>query len=186
MDEKNPLLSENATARILEWFSRNQSVSIHVNELARKTGLSNATCSRIPNILEGKGLLLREEKGNAHFYSLNDMYVTKEIKRFFLLLRIHESDLIETLSDEHPSLTNLVLYGSCARGTFDERSDLDILAIMSEKMRTDLTLFEEGLGINIGITSLNIGRWLAMKERNEGFYNEVKRDGIVLYGGDLP
>ena len=179
-------MRDNATARILEWLSRNPARSIHVNELARKTGLSNATCSRILNVLERKGILSREEKGNAHFYSMNDNYLTREIKRFFLLLRIHESALTEALSDVHPSLTNLVLYGSCARGTNDERSDLDILAMVNEKIRIPLDPFEEELGIHIEITSLNIGRWLAMKERNEGFYNEVKRDGIILYGGDLP
>jgi predicted nucleotidyltransferase len=186
MKKEDPLMGENATARILEWFSKNPSGSIHVNELARRIDLSNASCSRILNHLERKGLLVREMKGNAHFYSLKDNYVTTEMKRFFILLRLHESGLIEELADEHPSLTNLVLYGSCATGRYDEISDMDLLAILNERIMTDLERYGEELKIKVEITSMNIGRWLSMKSKNDGFYNEVKRDGIVLYGGDLP
>jgi predicted nucleotidyltransferase len=186
MNKDGPLLAENASSRILEWFTRNSTRSIHVNELAREIGLSNASCSRILNNLERKGILVRRQIGNAHLYSLKDNYVTRETKRFFVLLRLHESGLVEAIVEGYPSLTNLVLYGSCATGKNDERSDLDLLAIANEDIKLDMEGYEETLNIGIEITSMNIGKWLTMKTRNDGFYLEVKRDAIVLYGEDLP
>jgi predicted nucleotidyltransferase len=186
MKVEEHLMRDNATARVLEWFSRNPSGSIHVNELARRIGLSNASCSRILNNLERKGILSREEIGNAHLYSMKDHYLCREMKRFFILLRLHESGLVEAIARENPSLTNLVLYGSCATGRYDESSDLDLLAIANEDVAVDLERYDEVLNVRIQIARINIGRWLKMKSTNDGFYTEVKRDGIVLHGGDLP
>jgi len=186
MKKDRGLLRDNATMNVLEWFSRNPSTKIYVNELSRTVQLSNASCSRILNLLERKGLLEREELGRAHYYMMRDNYITREIKRFFLILRLHESGLIEYLAKRDPSLTNLVLYGSCATGELDENSDIDILAITNTRARADIEQFQEYLQRSIEITSMNIGRWMSMKNNNEGFYQEVKRDGISLLGGDLP
>lgn len=186
MKEDHDLLRDNATVKVLEWFSRNPSTKIYVNELSRTAQLSNASCSRILKLLEAKGFLEREEMGRAHYYRMKDNFATRETKRFFLILRLHESGLIEYLSSMGPSLTNLVLYGSCATGEFDENSDIDILAITNSRIMQDIEPFQEFLEKRIEITSMNIGRWISMKESNDGFYQEVSRDGIPLFGGDLP
>ena len=113
------LLRENATIKILEWFSRNPDSKVYVNELSRIVHLSNASCSRLLNLLENKGLLTRENMGTALYYNLMDNFATREIKRFFLIMRLHESGLVEYLTEKDPSLTNLILYGSCATGRSD-------------------------------------------------------------------
>lgn len=186
MKDESLLLGENATVKILEWFSRNPSNKVYVNELSRIVNLSNASCSRLLNLLENKGLLIREKMGNAHYYALKDNYVTREMKRFFLMIRIYESGLVDYLKENDPSLTNLILYGSCATGKYDKRSDMDILAISNSKKHIDLETFQEFLDIRIELTTMNIGRWISMKNNIDGFYKEVKKDGIILFGGELP
>lgn len=180
------LLGENATIKVLEWFSRNPSKKVFVNELSRTIPLSNASCSRILNRLVRKDLLIKEELGRAHYYQLKDHYATREMKRFFMLLRLHESKLIEELPESDPTLSNLVLYGSCATGTFDEKSDMDILSISNGDKTVNIEPYQQFLGMNIEITSMNIGRWVLMKKANDGFYQEVKRTGILLWGSELP
>lgn len=186
MKDDRDLFGQHASLKIMEWFSRNPGRKVYVNELSKIIQLSNASCSRILNVLERKGFLSREKMGKAHYYELIDNFATREMKRFFLIMRLHESDLVEYLSGNNPGLTNLVLYGSCATGEYDEKSDMDILAINNGRIMADLDTYEDFLRMRIEITSLNIGRWISMKKNNDGFYKEVKEDGIILFGGELP
>ncbi|MEA3559695.1 MAG: nucleotidyltransferase domain-containing protein [Candidatus Thermoplasmatota archaeon] len=186
MDLYQGSLAGNALFKIMEWFSRNPGRKVYVNELSKIIQLSNASCSRVLNLLEGKDLLKREMLGKALYFELRDNFATREMKRFFLILRLHESGLVEYLSESNPSMTNLILYGSCATGEYDEYSDMDILAITNDQIKADMRSYQEIMNISIEITSMNIGRWISMRDRNEGFYQEVKKDGIILFGGILP
>ena len=177
--------SRYAMWKIMEWFTQHPGSMQYVNGLSKETGLSNATCSRLLNELEEKSILRRKELGRAHYYEFNENYIAREVKRFILLYRLNEAGLVERLVEENPSLTNLVLYGSCATGEYEEGSDLDLLAIVNGKIRLDLHQYCEKLGREIHIASINIGKWISMKNENEGFYQEVKRSGICLIGEEL-
>ena len=177
--------SKYAMWKIMEWFTHHPSDMQYVNGLSKETGLSNATCSRLLNELEENSILRRKELGRAHYYELVDNYIARGLKRFILLYRLNETGLVERLVEENPSLTNLVLYGSCATGEYEEDSDLDLLAIVNNKVKIELDQYVDQIGRVIHITSINIGKWISMKNENEGFYQEVKRSGIYLVGGEL-
>jgi len=180
------LWNDSALARVMEWFSRNPGKRVYVNELSRLIHLSNASCSRSLNLLEKKKILEMERIGKAHYYRLIDNYATRELKRFFFILRLHGSGLVEHLSENNPSMTNLILYGSCATGEYDENSDIDLLAINNGQITADLDTYQDKLETRIEITSMNIGKWLALRRKNNGFYQEIRRRGIALIGGELP
>jgi predicted nucleotidyltransferase len=86
------------------------------------------------------------------------------------------------------------LYGSRARGTAQERSDIDVLVVVdSDRARWDRPVFDiahevqqrydEWLLLKAITYDLE---WLANRRQIEAFFiQEVDRDKIVLYGEDL-
>jgi predicted nucleotidyltransferase len=86
-------------------------------------------------------------------------------------------------------LTEIILFGSKARGDFDEYSDLDLLIItftklnnMEENLVTE-GLYDIGMKHNVIFSPLNI----ASKDWRGGIftefliYNEILKDGVVCY-----
>ena len=86
----------------------------------------------------------------------------------------------------HPD--KIVLFGSYARGDFDEQSDIDILVISDREK--DLPRYRRGLDVRIKLsevetpkdilfyTHADIERWNGVKHT---FVNEVLKEGEVLY-----
>ena len=86
----------------------------------------------------------------------------------------------------HPD--KIVLFGSYARGDFDEQSDIDILVISD--WENDLPRYRRGLDVRIKLsevetpkdilfyTHADIERWSGVKH---AFVNEVLREGEILY-----
>jgi len=78
----------------------------------------------------------------------------------------------------------LALYGSGARGTYDENSDIDLLVIGEEScVRYDaVQAIEEELGFELQVTAIPYYRWEPMKESGDAFARSVIRDHILLAG----
>jgi len=172
--------------KVLRYFALNSSSKVYVNELSHKLGLSAGMCSLILRELAASGILAKKELGNAHYYNLKENYFTTELKRFIGLFQIYRTGLVEKLKPDLSSPISIVLYGSYAKGDFTEESDIDILLITQERSQRDLMELEDTLDIEINIEKFTIGQWLKMKKEKVPFYDVVKRNHILLYGGELP
>ena len=86
-----------------------------------------------------------------------------------------------------PGCTSLALYGSGARGTYDEKSDIDLLVIGEEScVRYDaVQSAEEELGFELQVTVIPWYRWEQMLESDDVFARNVFRDHILLAGVEL-
>ena len=58
---------------------------------------------------------------------------------------------------------------------------MNILEISNSSKTEDLDIYLEVLDIEIALTTMNIGRWISMKNNSDGFYKEVKEDGLILF-----
>lgn len=95
---------------------------------------------------------------------------------------------LEILGDK---VYKIILFGSYARGDFEEDSDVDIMMLIDCK-RKDLPQYRQMLSGISGRISLNnnvtVSLLLNDKETFYGkmnilpFYQNVERDGVVLYG----
>jgi predicted nucleotidyltransferase len=96
--------------------------------------------------------------------------------------------VVDVLKDE---VLEISLFGSVARSTDREGSDLDLLIIVSGERKKALDLvFEKlgdaflelaGKGIIIENIVENVEKWNEMEEKGFSFTKNVKDDKIVLY-----
>ena len=102
--------------------------SLHLNEIARRTGLSPSAVLKECSILLGLGLVKKESKGNLTLYEMNRGSVMhEELKRIFLKYEFLDQLLAERLTPER--VRYALIFGSFAKGTETQASDIDLLVI---------------------------------------------------------
>lgn len=89
------------------------------------------------------------------------------------------------------NIHKIVLYGSCARGDYDNESDIDIMIIMNCKReevshyRKQISRVASRIGLDNDIEISLLLRDRETFEQNKGllpFYKNIQREGIALYG----
>ena len=171
--------------KILRHFATYPDSEFYVNQLARELGLSYGMCSISLRALQREGWFTKRELGRAHYYRINDNFMTRELKQFVSLHSIYESKLVDEIQKQVPGAISIVLYGSFADGTYSGKSDIDILIIAPGKPKVDLDRIERKLNHEINFQIISLGQWLGMKDDNKGFYETVSRNHVVLSGGEL-
>jgi predicted nucleotidyltransferase len=124
--------------------------------------------------LENKGFIKKEKTGVYESYVSNRNELFKIYKRNDVLLRLHESGLIDFLVDSFTP-DAIVLFGSASRGEDIEDSDVDLLIIAKEK-EVDLKNFEKKLRRKI-----TLHFEVSISDIPKELLNNII-NGIVLYG----
>ena len=171
MDE----LFKNNTYKILELFIEFPAKDFSVRGLARNLKLSHATVLKYIADLEKLSLIKKKEATLYPTYFANtESQKYKFYKRNGLVFKINESGLIEYLQKETLPST-VILFGSGAKATFTEKSDIDIF-VEANETKLDLTKYEKKLNRKINLLfEQNINN--LSKELRNNIIN-----GIVLYG----
>lgn len=105
------------------------SEDLHLREIARRAGVSPPESKRELDYLVKLGLLNKSIKGNMSIYSLNPICpFLLEIKGLYLKTEGAVPILKKGLLTLH-GVRYAFVYGSTARGSFTEKSDLDLLVI---------------------------------------------------------
>lgn len=128
--------------RILELFYRNKSATIHLREIARKTRLNENSASRFLNQLEKLQILQAKKEGNLKKYAVRKNDSVFAVFAYFDVLKLHALPAIRKNAircflqhlQEKPIIA--LVFGSTAKNTYSERSDIDILLIVNKKLET--------------------------------------------------
>ena len=171
MDE----LFKNNTYKILELFIEFPTKDFSVRGLARNLKLSHATVLKYIADLEKLSLIKKKEATLYPTYFANsESQKYKFYKKNWLVFKINESGLIDHIQKETlPS--SIILFGSGAKATFTEKSDIDIF-VEANETKLDLTKYEKKLNRKINLLfEQNINN--LSKELRNNIIN-----GIVLYG----
>jgi predicted nucleotidyltransferase len=170
--------------RVLEWFLLHPTIKSGINQLARDLGVSPASIKRYTDLFLQDGILLVRPAGTAHLFYLNDEdSIVRELKRVCIALLLRETGV----ADIAKTAISLVLYGSGANGTFDEKSDLDILVIAEESEidYSRIPAIEEQLGHELQVTVIPYYRWEELKQRQDTFVSGVLARHVRLHGAEL-
>ncbi len=169
---------------VLEFFLREQR-KIHLKGLAKELKISPLTAQTYLRLYEQEGILIREDVGNLKLYSLADSPLDYELKRTYMLILI--MPFAKELVKDNPSITGLVLYGSTARGDYDQSSDIDLLAVSGKKELNikSIKKLEERVKREVKIEVLTIGEVRNLASKGDSFYKSVVRSSIQLYGAAL-
>ena len=171
MDE----LFKNNTYKILELFIEFPTTDFSVRGLARNLKRSHATVIKYIAYLEKLSLIKKKEVTLYPTYFANtESQKYKFYKKNWLIFKINESGLIDHIQKEAlPS--SIMLFGSGAKATFTEKSDIDIFVEANEE-KLDLTKYEKKINRKINLLfEQNINN--LSKELRNNIIN-----GVVLYG----
>lgn len=177
------LFSSNIHWKVLRYLClKGNRELLNVTSIARNIEASKAMTSIALNELHYNGYVKRIEISNSHIYSLTEGPLIDLIKRTIGLSMIMGSNLIEDLIDMDPDIISISLYGSFARGDFDEESDIDVFVISSSNMSRRLLDTRSIEGFSVNIITFTPGSFDMLKKKDRPFYDQVMKDHIRLYG----
>ena len=168
------MLQDYNTYRILGLFFESPTKHFQLREISRMIKIGLPSVKAHVEKLE-RNELITKTKGNIYdsfVATRNDKF--KLYKRNDIMIRIHESGLLEYLVNElSPDV--IVLFGSASKGDDIEQSDIDIFVLAKEK-KLKLYKFEKVLKRKINILFEN-----KMKNIPKELISNII-NGIVLYG----
>jgi predicted nucleotidyltransferase len=134
---------------------------------------------------EKQGVLEREKTANSISYKLKETPFSLELKKTAFLAKI--TPFIAAFLEENPTVSKLALYGSHAKGSYDEKSDIDLLAISQEKKLAlkPLRELEAKTGKEAKIQVFTITEWKKLLEKKDLFALAVLRNNVLLSGEPL-
>lgn len=163
----------------LNFFIENPYEEIHLREFARRLKISANSAQRFLKIFLDENLIKEERRANLRYFKANiDSIVFRNIKITFSLKELEDSGLIKLLKENY---SNVVLFGSVAKGTDDKNSDIDLVCIGLNK-KIDLFPFQKKLSKEINTHIFTLAQWKEQKKENKAFYQEVISTGIKLIG----
>jgi predicted nucleotidyltransferase len=167
--------------RVLSFLAKFSDQEFHEREIARRTGISYGSANMVLNELFRDGILLRRQAGKMLFYSFNSRDPLSRTFKIFVSVSILRP-LIEKLR-EHAS--EIVLYGSCARGEDTSASDIDLFIVSENKQNVSETVesYAFGKGFENLVIEPVIRSPLDMikSEKTEKEFLSLVREGIVLW-----
>ncbi len=164
--------------KILRLFYMNKNHALHLRDIARRVGLNESTVSRHLNGLLSDSILRFEREGNLKKFSVKRSQVPKvfpvfddeKIEGLPLLRKNALSEYIKCLVKKP---VFMVVFGSTAKGTFTDESDMDILEVYNNRTDTceAIKSAEALTGIKIQVFQLS----------EKQFYREIieKKEHVV-------
>lgn len=171
MDE----IFKNNTYKILELFIEFPTKDFSVRGIARHLNLSHATVLKYIAGLEKSSFIKKKEATLYPTYFANtENQRYKFYKRNWLIFKINESGLIDYIQ-KRVLPSSMILFGSGAKATFTEKSDIDIF-IEAKETPLDVAKYEKKLNHKINLLfESNINN--LSKELRNNIIN-----GVILYG----
>jgi len=162
--------------KIFGFFMFNPTTPITINELSRRLNVSTGTAKHYCDMFEEEGLLISNWVGNAKQFRLNHKHPTVSLwKHTFFIQFLIDNGLMEAVHNP------FYIYGSTARGDFDEKSDVDIFIIkIREPDYKKISELERKLGREITILEVPYYKLPGFKKKNPELINQIKRYGIYF------
>lgn len=148
--------------KIMQLFYKDKSLSLHLREIARQTKLHGPSTTRFLDSLEKDGILKSQRDGNLKKYSLiknKQAYLIFEmydIERFEHLTNLRKSAIGYYLEKLPEKPVFAIIFGSTAKGTSRENSDIDLLIITNNKIDTKLAEKEADALTSIKISTFQM------------------------------
>lgn len=187
--------------KILEIFQKKPKER-YLSEIAKEAKISVERAHTYLKEMSDSGYLLKEKRGNMVFYKLNfdnELLINElgfiELKKkqnFIeknIIIGKLMNKLVKVLKEKVDELRVIFLFGSVARGEHSEKSDIDVLVVVSKKNENNENLVLEtaskvGMqyGREINVSVVNVNEFDEGLKSKEDFYKTFLRDKIIFYG----
>lgn len=123
------VLASRALAAVVIYFVLHPDRALHFRALQRVTGVSSRSLQHEMARLESLGLVQRERDGRLVRYRAVAGHPRWSVLRDMVRQFAQPAELLRVALAEVPGLEAAFIYGSCARGEMDEKSDIDVFAL---------------------------------------------------------
>jgi len=160
-----------------------------LNELARKNNIAPRSAELCCKSFLEDGLLGKEIIGKSHLYQINEENnLIIQLKKLIFPYSLISKETENSFENFENRVISVYLYGSCAKGNFDKKSDVDIFVLLLNKEKTKdytklLDLFS-GIILDREIQLAIYSSLDYRKNYNSAYLKEVK-NGVKIYGEDL-
>ncbi|MEK6968155.1 MAG: nucleotidyltransferase domain-containing protein [Nanoarchaeota archaeon] len=169
---------------ILELFLGNLESEIYGRELIGKVPMSQKAIALALNELEKEGIVTSKKEGNMKFFRLNpentdlkDIIVSAEINKKILFLKKFRK--LAHLFKQDQRIVGI--FGSYAKGTQKEVSDLDLF-IIGEKHRKDYDSVGKPLDLNVSIKYFSEKEFINLLKNKNTLCKEIMESHILMFG----
>lgn len=165
---------------ILKPFFEDPNRKFSIRELSRILKINHTTVRQYLNRLVKEGFLSSKKEGVYSFYQLVLSKKALNLKLYYNLEKIRNSNLIEDLETAY-DLPVIVLFGSYALARDDTSSDIDICLITNVDKDIQIEKYETDLNRKISLHKYSKDSWSKTKKLNPNLVNNIC-NGIVLSG----
>ncbi len=176
------MILNNNILEILESFSGDYNKKIYGRDIAKKLKMNQKTVSNILNNLEREHILKFSIEGKNKYYYLNNIHPSNkeiikliEINRKMKFIEKYKrfNDLFNKLESRNEGV--LVIFGSYANFSANEKSDLDVLIVGKHQEIKDL---EELYNLKINIIKIDKKKF----SKEDILIKEIIKNHVILKG----
>ena len=179
------LFRSTTLVHVLGFLLLNQTGEFYLNELAQRTDLAPSTVLRELNRVETLGIISKTKKGTAVFYRINrNCIIHEELRRIFLKFELADMIIAKELAQY--DIRYALIYGSFAKGTETESSDIDLLVIgqvSRDRFYESVSALENKIGREINAIVWDEQQFSSQKERSS-LLGHMKLNEIIMISGD--
>lgn len=179
------LISSGTRINLLTLFLLNPGREYFIREIVRMTGDNiNAVRRELAN-LESFGLIAGTKKGNQQYYTVNTShFLYADLQKILLKTEGVAASIRTALAGEE--IACAFIYGSYAKGTAQERSDIDLFIVGSVAEDNLLPLIyqcERSSGREINYTLMTRKELIERRKKKDPFVtNVLQEEKIILKG----
>jgi predicted nucleotidyltransferase len=164
--------------RILGLFAMNPGKPFYTREISKALGISLGSAHMALLSLQNMKILTPQFIGKTKLYQLAS--VGPVIQEFRVLNTVLILDPV--VSDLREISRRVVLYGSYARGTFSQESDLDLLVVTEDRAKVidTVELAKRKTGLDLRPLIMNQLEWMNLEQKSPEFFDELSH-GIILW-----
>lgn len=156
---------------------------LHLREIARKVNSIPTYVKKELQNLDKIGLIIKEDKANLTFYSINKKSpIFEDLKNLFIKTDYLGNYLINSLQNAKYAF----IYGSFAEGEYGDESDVDIMIISNSEEKSFVKVLrelEEKLGRELNYVLWNVETF-EKRAKSSSFLRTIKEGKILMLIGD--
>ncbi|NYZ73940.1 nucleotidyltransferase domain-containing protein [Candidatus Micrarchaeota archaeon] len=177
------MLEKYAVVRAIKTILTHPNRRFSITGLAKEAGMAPSAAKYALDYMKAEELVTLEIIGRTHQYKADlGSFLARQWKILFSMQEIRKGRLVEDIAENMENVTSILLYGSIAAGTDDEKSDVDII-VVADTRKTRGAFGKAAIGgRELNVQVYTPMEWRRKASMDKAFYDNVILNSIALYG----